>query len=55
MITLPTDVVVSSVKNLLSKIRWIDLISSDFLLTSILSHLTYASFESSLLSEFSES
>ena len=38
-ITLPTDVVVSSVKTI-SKIRWIDLISFDFFLTFIPYHLT---------------
>ena len=43
------------VSKLFAKIRWIVLISSDFLLISILSNLILASFESSLLSEFSES
>jgi hypothetical protein len=49
-ITLPTDVVVSSVKTILLKLRWIDLSSSAFYSLSLsFSPLTFASFESSLL------
>ena len=39
-LTLPTDVVVFNVKTYFLKIRWIDLISSIFLLTPMLSPLT---------------
>jgi hypothetical protein len=47
---LPTDVVESSVKTILLKMRWIDLISSAiFFLPLCFAPLTFASFESSLL------
>jgi hypothetical protein len=49
-LTLPTDVVESSVKIILLKMRWIDLSSSAFYSLSLcFSPLTFASFESSLL------
>jgi hypothetical protein len=48
-ITLPMVVVVSSVKTILLKLRWIDLSRSAFYsLTMCFSPLTFASFESSL-------
>jgi hypothetical protein len=49
-ITLPTDVIVSSVKTILLKMCWIDLSSSEFFsLPSMLSPLTFTSFESPFL------
>jgi hypothetical protein len=49
-ITLPTDVVVSSVKTILLKMSWIDLNRSAFYsLPMCFSPLTFATFESSLL------
>ena len=51
-ITLPTDVVVSSVKNYFLKIRWIDLSSSAFFSLPIFFLILPCEFWSSLLSEF---
>jgi hypothetical protein len=47
-ITLPTDVVESSVKTILVKMRWIVLSSSAFYSPLCFSSLTFASFESCL-------
>jgi hypothetical protein len=53
-ITSPTDVVESSIKTILLKMRWIDLSSSAFFSLSLcFSFLTFASFEFFLLPSFS--